>query len=122
MQELKDIVERAQQGDLSSFDLVILRFRDMAIGYAYSILGDFHLAEDAAQEAFVQAYRDLPKLRVPEAFPAWFRRIVFKYCDRIMRKKKPVAIPLERIDEAVDKSPSPADLIQKKESHCMGRT
>ncbi|NIR02616.1 MAG: RNA polymerase subunit sigma-24, partial [Gemmatimonadales bacterium] len=63
-------------------------FQDMAVGYAYSILGDFHLAEDAAQEAFVQAYLDLRKLRVPQAFPSWLRRIVFKQCDRFTRRKR----------------------------------
>ena len=80
MQDLVNLIRKAQQGDLSAFDLLIQRFRDMAVGYAYSILGDFHLAEDAAQEAFVQAYRDLKTLRNPQAFGAWFRRIVFKYC------------------------------------------
>jgi RNA polymerase sigma factor (sigma-70 family) len=117
MQDLKNIIQRAQQGDLDAFDLVIVRFRDMAVAYAYSILGDFHLAEDAAQEAFVQAYRELPKLRVPEAFPAWFRRIVFKYCDRITRKQRLTAIPIEKIGDAVDVSSSPAEMVLKKESH-----
>jgi DNA-directed RNA polymerase specialized sigma24 family protein len=41
----------------------------MAYAYAYSILGDFPLAEDATQEAFLEAYRKLPDLRTPEAFP-----------------------------------------------------
>jgi RNA polymerase sigma factor (sigma-70 family) len=117
MQELKDIIQRAQQGDLDAFDRIIVRFRDMAVAYAYSILGDFQLAEDVAQEAFVQAYRDLRKLRFPEAFPAWFRRIVYKYCDRVTRKKRHAAIPIEKIDDTVDISPSPAEMVLKKESH-----
>ena len=78
MQALTDLIRRAQRGDLNAFDVIIQRFRDMAVAYAYSILGDFHLAEDAAQEAFVQAYQDLKQLRKPQAFPSWFRRIVFK--------------------------------------------
>ena len=86
----KDIV-KAQKGDLNAFDHVVKRFRDMAVGYAYAILGDFQLAEDVAQEAFIQAYQDLPKLNIIKAFPSWFRRIVFKYCDRHIRKKRPPA-------------------------------
>jgi len=42
-------------------------------------LARFQLAEDAAQEAFLEAYRNLDKLREPPAFPGWFRRIVFKH-------------------------------------------
>jgi len=40
----------------------------MAVGYAYSVLGDFHLAQDAAQEAFVEAYRDLARVYGAEVF------------------------------------------------------
>jgi DNA-directed RNA polymerase specialized sigma24 family protein len=52
----------------------------MAVGYGYSILHDFQLAEDAAQEAFFEAYRTLSKLRGRRR-RGWFRRIVFKQCD-----------------------------------------
>lgn len=115
MQDLKNLISRAQKGDLGAFDMIVQCFRDMAVGYAYSILGDFHLAEDAAQEAFVQAYRDLKKLRKPQAFPSWFRRIVFKYCDRITRRRHHSTIPFERIAEPADLSRSPVEIVQKKE-------
>ena len=95
MKELRQLVEQAQSGDLAAFGAMVRRFQDMAYGYAYSLLRDFHLAEDAAQEAFVQAYRDLPALRKPAAFPGWFRKIVFKHCDRLTRGKRPPTVPLE---------------------------
>ena len=63
MEQLDSLVVRARAGDLDAYGRVVRRFQDMACGYAYSILGDFHLAEDAAQEAFVEAYRCLAKLR-----------------------------------------------------------
>jgi len=47
----------------------------MAYAYAYAMLGDFYLAEDAAQRAFISAWRKLGQLRQPEAFPGWFRRV-----------------------------------------------
>ena len=87
MEELKPLVIRARSGDLEAFGEIVRRFQDMAHGYAYSFLGDFHLAEDVAQEAFLDAYRQLPNLRNPEAFSSWFRRIVFKHCNRITRGK-----------------------------------
>ena len=59
--------------------MLVRRFQDMAVAYGYSLLRDWQAAEDASQEAFLEAFRDLPKLRQPEAFPGWFRRIVFKH-------------------------------------------
>ena len=57
--------------------------------------GDYHLAEDAAQEAFVDAYRELRSLREPAAFGRWLCTIVFKHCDRLTRGKRPVLSGLE---------------------------
>ena len=90
--------------------VLVERFQDMAVGYSYSILGDFHLAEDAAQEAFLEAYPNLHKVYGPEAFPRWFKRIVFKHCDRILRRRKLASTQLEDADlvAATDGSPESA--------------
>ena len=77
MDALDVIVTRAREGETEAFGILVRRFQDMAVGYGYSILHDFQLAEDAAQEAFFEAYT-LSKLREPAAFAGWFRRIVFK--------------------------------------------
>ena len=95
MEALKPLITRAQTGDLSGFGEIVRRFQNMAVGYAYSILGDFHLAEDAAQEAFIEAYQCLSNLRDPDAFPGWFRKIVFKQCDRMRRGRSVEIVPLE---------------------------
>jgi RNA polymerase sigma factor (sigma-70 family) len=73
----------------------------MAVGYGYSILHDFQLAEDAAQEAFFEAYRTLSKLREPAAFAGWFRRIVFKQCDRITRRRVVATVPLDTAPDPI---------------------
>ncbi len=67
----------------------------MAVGYAFSELGDVHQAEDAAQESFLQAFVDLAQLRDPSAFPGWFRKIVYKHCDRIRRKRRVKLVELQ---------------------------
>ena len=95
MDALNDIVARAREGDADAFAVLVRRFQDMAVGFGYSMLHDFHLAEDAAQEAFFDAYRSLPKLREPAAFAGWFRRIVFKHCDRLTRRPAVATVPLE---------------------------
>lgn len=60
------LIERTRSGQLDAYGDLVRRFQDMAVDYAYSLLGDFHLAEDAAQEAFVRAYLELSELRQPE--------------------------------------------------------
>ena len=71
MEPIEDIVVRAQAGDREAYDTIVRRFQDMALSYAFSILGDHDLAEDARQEAFLEAYCDLLTLREPRAFPVW---------------------------------------------------
>ena len=88
-------ISKAQAGDKEAFDWVVRRFQDMAVAYAFSILGDYQLAQDAAQEAFVEVYRTLPSLRAPLGFAAWLRKIVFKHCDRLTRSKRPPTVPME---------------------------
>ena len=68
MEELGSLINRAQAGDLDAYGAIVQRFQDMAVGYAYSILGDFHLAEDAAQEAFIEAYPILSRVYGPRCF------------------------------------------------------
>src|SRR6266567_1151104 len=96
-QELAILVTQARAGELEAFDALVRRFQDMAVGYAYSLLGDLGAAQDAAQEAFIQLYADLPRLRAPEAFLTWFRQIIFKQCDRIRRGRRLGTVPLDTI-------------------------
>ncbi len=119
MEELESLVVRAQGGDVNAFGEIVRRFQDMALGYAYSIIGAFDSAEDAVQEAFVAAWSDLPSLQHPAAFPGWFKRVVFKHCDRLTRRKKVPILPLSEIAEIPSDAPellvsaSQADLRAK---------
>jgi RNA polymerase sigma factor (sigma-70 family) len=97
-----ETVARAQLGDTQAFDWLVRRLQDAAVAYARTQLPDPAAAEDAAQEAFVRAWQDLPRLREPAAFGAWLRRLVFKYCDRIRRSARP-ALPLS------DSIPAPGE-------------
>ena len=81
----------------------VRQFQDMVVGYAFSVIGDFHLAEDAAQEAFLGAYRDLSMLREPRTFPGWLRRIAHTRCTRITRGKRLKTVPFEALVELPDR-------------------
>src|SRR6185436_20570691 len=84
--DTSDLVRAATRGDVSAFPALVIRHQDLAVGYAYALLGDHHLAEDAAQDAFVEMRTALSQLENPDAFVPWLKRIVFKYVDRIRRK------------------------------------
>ena len=87
MDSLNSLILRTRSGDADAYGEIVRRFQDMAVAYGYAMLRNFQSAEDAAQEAFFEAYRSLSNLREPAAFPGWFRRIVFKQCDRILRRE-----------------------------------
>ncbi len=63
------------------------QYRDLAWGTALAILGDYHLAEDAVQDAFVEAYRSWDRLERPDARAAWMRAIVRHRCYRLLRQR-----------------------------------
>ena len=114
-EELEILVVRAREGDLEAFVALVRRFQDMAVGYAYSRLGDFHLAEDAAQEAFVGVYQDLHLLREPAAFLSWFRRIISTRCSRYTRRKRIPTVPLDAVGEIVASGPKPDEAVERQD-------
>lgn len=112
---LESLVHRSRQGDPDAYEIIVRRFQDMAVGYGYSILGNFQSAEDAAQEAFFEAYRSLDKLREPAAFPGWFRRIVYKQCDRITRKKSFSFVALDAVEDRFFQDGEQASALEQEE-------
>jgi RNA polymerase sigma-70 factor (ECF subfamily) len=71
-----DLVARAQRGDHDAFSALVRPHIDRLHGLAGLLLRDSARAEDALQEALLRAWRDLPRLREPQRFEAWLRRLV----------------------------------------------
>ena len=115
MDELRSRVTRAQQGDVDAFDSVVGEFQQVALNYARSILRDGDLAQDAVQDAFVQAYVNLPSLAEPAAFPAWLRTIVSRCCHRYLRGKRLPSVPLKDAEEVPSGAPTPSDFAESRE-------
>ena len=113
--ELTQLITRAQGGDTDAYDEVVRQFQDRAVAYAYFLLGDFHLAQDAAQEAFCEAFMCLSTLQEPLAFPGWLRRIIFKQCDRICRKKQVTTVGIEAALGEISPHGSPHQAAEKRE-------
>jgi RNA polymerase sigma factor (sigma-70 family) len=115
MDSLTTLVIAAQAGDLDAFGQLVTRFQRMAHAVAYTMLGDAHLAEDVAQEAFIEAFICLPKLREPLAFPGWFRRIVHKRGDRLVRGTTPTLLPLDAAGQLPSSALDPLTVAETRE-------
>jgi RNA polymerase sigma-70 factor (ECF subfamily) len=72
----RELVERARSGDHDAFEVLAASIADRCYGIARLILRDADRAEDAAQEALVRCWRDLPSLREVDRFDAWLNRLL----------------------------------------------
>lgn len=95
MSDYVKLITAVQQGHSAAFSQLVVQFQDMAYFTAYRFLGQQQQAQDATQEAFWEAYRCLPGLREPKAFPGWLRRIVLKQCDRLTRGQQATLLALD---------------------------
>lgn len=97
------------------FTKLVELIQDTAFGIAYGFLGDVHMAEDAAQEAFMTAWIQLDSLREPAAFPLWFKRIVLTQCNRLTRRKKLHTVMLEESSEISSGKDEPSESAVRTE-------
>ena len=70
------------------------RYKDAMFTTSYRMMGDFELAEDVLQEAFVKVFRALPKFRKESTLGAWIKTIVVRTALSKL-KKKDFTEPLE---------------------------
>lgn len=84
----RDLVERAMRGDSDAFGVLASRSLERLVGAAGLILRDSDAAQDAAQDALVRAWRDLPGLRDPDRFDAWLHRILVRACGDQLRSRQ----------------------------------
>ena len=129
------LIQDALGGDLDAFNRLVLAYQDMAFNLAYRMLSDDAAAEDAAQTAFISAYRNLRSYR-GGSFKAWVMRMVTNTCyDELRRRHRRPTLALEPAnpeDEEeiesptwlADDGPSPEEQIETREledaiQHCI---
>ncbi len=84
-----ELVRRAQRGDEHAFAQLVPAAAERLLGVAFRILRDPGLAEDATQQALLEAWRHLHELRDPERFDAWTYRLVVHACYAESRRRRP---------------------------------
>lgn len=101
------LIQLAQHGDLDAFNTLVLAHQDIVYNTALRILNDEDLAADAAQEAFLSAFKALNSYR-GGSFRAWLLRTVTNACyDELRRKKRRPTTPLEPETEEGEDVESP---------------
>ncbi|MCU7880607.1 MAG: RNA polymerase sigma factor RpoE [Candidatus Thiodiazotropha sp. (ex Lucinoma aequizonata)] len=71
----QELVTRVQQGDKKAFDLLVLKYQQKITNLISRYIRDPHEVLDVTQEAFIKAYRAIPKFRGDSAFYTWLYRI-----------------------------------------------
>jgi RNA polymerase sigma-70 factor (ECF subfamily) len=89
--EARRVVAAVLAGDADAFRALVERESRAVVRACYRVLGDLHEAEDAAQEAFVTAYRALGTWRGEGPFGAWLARIATRVAVRRAGRRRPVA-------------------------------
>lgn len=101
------LIQMAQKGDLDSFNRLVLAYQDMVFNQAYRMISEVEVAEDAAQDTFIIAYRKMDTYR-GGSFKAWLLRIVTNLCyDELRRRKRRPTTPLEPLDQDDEEIESP---------------
>ena len=80
------LVEQAREGDEIAFSELVDLDGDRCYAIAYRILRDAERAQDAVQQAFLLAWRELPKLRDAERFEVWLHRLLVNACYEEFRR------------------------------------
>ena len=92
----QELVVRAQHGDQRAFEALTANHHPRLFRVAHGILGDPHLAEDATQQAFLDIWRNIPRLRDPDKFEGWSYRLLVHACYAEARHK-PDWVDLDRV-------------------------
>ncbi len=104
----KALIDAARQGDVGSFNQLVLSYQSMVYNFAYRILGDRHAAADATQDAFISAFKAIGKFR-GGSFKAWLLRIVTNACYNQLRRKQ--RQPSTSLDALLVLEPAPTQSL-----------
>src|SRR5580693_10147868 len=84
----RTLIERAQAGDRSAFELLVQRYDRQVLRLALNVVGSAEDARDVYQEAFLKIYRNLRSFRFECAFYTWIYRIVTNICLDHLRRRR----------------------------------
>jgi RNA polymerase sigma-70 factor (ECF subfamily) len=110
------LVMAVREGERDAFAVLVDRYQDRVVAAAYHLVGDRDAAEDLAQDAFVEAFRQIRALRDPARVGAWLHGIVqrlsYKWLRRSSRQTSVENETFEQMPAVPDKHDDPGDLCE----------
>ena len=94
------LVKRVQKGDKGAFDMLVLKYQHKIVNLVMRYVRDPEQALDIAQDAFIKAYRALPRFRGDSAFYTWLYRIAVNTAKNHLaaQRRRPIDIELDLQD------------------------
>jgi RNA polymerase sigma-70 factor (ECF subfamily) len=103
------VLARARRGDHRAFAQIVDHYDHRLRGLAFRLLGDRDRMDDVLQEAYVKAFRSMPRFKGDSALGTWLYRIVYNACIDDLRARK-ATVPLDDRLDVADTRPDPADV------------
>jgi RNA polymerase sigma-70 factor, ECF subfamily len=114
MDEDRELVDRTLAGDMTAFELLVERHRDVVFRVAARTVGTGE-AEDVAQDAFLRAYHSLPRFRREAPFRAWLLRITQNAALNQQARRRPEPVDPSVEDPDPEQGRTPAERLEERE-------
>ncbi len=118
----QQLVERVQSGDKRAFDLLVIKYQHKILGLVSRYVRDTSEVQDVTQEAFIKAYRALPRFRGDSAFYTWLYRIAINTAKNYLmaRSRRPPGSDIDLEDAEYFESATALKDIETPENQLFG--
>ena len=111
----KEIIQRILSGEAKAYRLLVERHKDRALTLAVRMLKNKEEAEEVLQDAFVRAFRALPRFEFRSSFQTWFYRVVYNTCvTRLTRASPETVSSIHQGGERMDLEPAATEMPPDK--------
>ena len=114
------LVNRCLTGDADAFGLLVKRYQQSVYAIAFYYVGRYDAAEDVSQDAFLSAYKSLPRLDSPERFGPWLKEIACRTASNWLRRngkklKNETPLPYKQTISMEDARDTPRQTLEREE-------
>ena len=111
-----ELIQRVLAGDENAFSMLVRKYEKPVHALVWRKIGDFHIAEEITQDAFLQAYKELATLKKQHRFARWLSVIATRCCIAWLRKKRLSTQSLEDTSHAqLEQATYSGHVIQENE-------